>query len=298
MKLNLLPTDVSKAGASTVAWIVSGLMVLASVAAAGGMAVVSAGSLEAAKQAAADKMQLAADAKVTADQAEKQIAEVTVIDRNQKLSIAMDEHNRKYVDLYRDILRYVPSYYRITSMTAAPTGENASQVILTGQLQSFRQYADLAIAMWKVPDVVSVSREGYAVIDPVVPALSETDQTGRAIRPDEAPIPDDWEGRMNALMAQAAAQPQGFQNASGFGTQNDLEARGPMPQWSTVTMRLSLAREMRTPDPRATILSGGSAGALGVPGAPGAPAGGPAPSGFGQVGGPPPGGGGRGGAGR
>lgn len=294
MKLNLLPTEVSKAGAAKAMWFVAGLIALAGVLASVGLSVVSAGNLATAKADAESKMAAAVNAAATAAQAETQMQAASVIIRNQALAEAMDAHNSKYVDLYRDVFRYVPSYFRLTSIQAQPVAEGQTAVTLTGQLETFRQYADLAVAMWKVPDVLNVTRQGYTVVDPVVPSLTETDQAGTAVRPGEAPLPSDPLERLDAMIARAASEPRGFQNVGGFGTADTIQPRGPLPNWSTVTISLVLGRDLRTPDPRATI-GGAAGGGAAVPGGGfGAP-----PMGFGgRPAGPPPGFGPGGGIGR
>jgi hypothetical protein len=83
---------------------------------------------------------------------------------------------------------------------------------------------------------------------------------------------------MNALIERAGSAPSGFQNTGNFGS-SETRVRGAMPGFSAVTYSIVIDRELQTPDPRATITSGGGAGA-----APG----GAAPGGF-RPGGPPPG---------
>ncbi len=259
MKLNLLPQSVSKAGALRGAIVAAVVLALAGIAIGAGLIAVSAGAKASAKQDAIDKQKLAADAKATADQADAQIAAATVITRNQKLAEAMNEHNRKYVDLYRDVLRYVPAYYRVTSLNAVPQAEGVTTVTVSGYLETYRQYADLAIALWKIPDAVSVSRAGYEIDSAAVPPLTESDQVGAPIRPGESPLPSDQLELLEALQSRAASQPEGFLNQGGFGTLDDTN-RGAMPGYSQVTMTLTIARDMRTPDPRATITAGATAG--------------------------------------
>jgi len=258
MKLNLLPQSVSKAGAARGMLAVAVLMAVIGIVLAVGLTITSRGMLDTAKNNAISKQQLAADAKATSDQADAQIAAATIITKNQKLAEAMDAHNRKYVDLYRDVLRYVPAYYRLESMRATSVGPNQSTVTMVGYIDSFRQYADLAIALWKIPEATSVARAGYTIDDPSVQALSESDQVGTAIRPGETPLPSDPLARMDAMIAQAASEPRGFLNQGGYGTTDVNSPRGAMPGYSQVTMTVNLARDIQTPDPRATIASGGA----------------------------------------
>lgn len=275
MKLNLLPTTVSRSGQSAGMLILGIAIAAISVVAAVFLMLWSQNNLRVAVEEAKSHQQGAAQALATANAAQTQIDMATVITTNQKLAEAMNEHNSKYPDLYNKVRRYIPSYYRLTSISAQPTGEQ-STVTMTGQLQSFRQYADLAIAMWKIPGVQSVTRAGYTLDPRQVPALTENDQTGTPIRADETPLPSDPLDRLPELISRANAAPEGYLNVGGFGGADDLTAKGAMPGWSTVTMTILLDENIRVPNPRATITGGGGAAGAGVPGA----------AGFGGPGGP------------
>lgn len=275
MKLNLLPTNVSKANTAAAGMIFGGLLALVGAVGAVGGILWSQNELRNAKDAAVAMQKPAADALATAQQAETQIAVATVITTNRQLAMEMIAHNEDYVALYNKVRNYIPAYYRVTNLSAAPVGEDA-QVTVVGQLQTFSQYADLAIALWKIPGVLNVTRQGYVVNLPQVPPLTEGDQRGTPILPGEEPLPSDPLERLDALVARAAAAPQGFQNVGGFGSGDELNARGPMPGWSTVTMTILVDDDIRTPDPRATIAAntggGAAAPAAGFGAAPGAAA--------------------------
>jgi len=286
MKLNLLPTYVSKEGQSRTAWAVSGLLALGSIAAAVFLISSSSARLKAAREEVTLWEQKAADALATGKKADEIIAKATTVDRNLKLATAMNEHNAVYPNLYGEVMRYVPSFYRVTSMTAAPNGANACTVTLTGQMKSYQQYADVVLALLRIPDAINVSRAGYNLEDPLVPSLNETDQVGAPIKPGETNLPSDPMERMNEIIARANSEPTGFQDVNGFGT--DAPVKGPMPGWSTVTLNITLARNIQTPNPMATLRAGLAGGAGGA----GAPAGG-TPAGF-QPPAPPAGGGGGG----
>ncbi len=265
MKLNLLPTTVARSGQSAGMLILGIAIAAVSVVASVFLMLWSQGNLNKAMEEAQSHQQGAAQALATANAAQTQIDMATVITTNQKLAVAMNEHNAKYPDLYNKVRRYVPSYYRLTSISAQPTGEQAT-ITMVGQLQSFRQYADLAIAMWKVPGVTSVARAGYTLDPRQVPALTEADQIGTPIKGNEAPLPSDPLDRLQELVTRASASAQGFQNVGGFGGADDLTARGAMPGWSTVTMTIVINENIRTPNPRGTIAGSGGAAAGGVPG--------------------------------
>ncbi len=277
MKLNLLPQSVSKAGAAKGMIFVALLLAVLGILAGVGLTLMSEGALATAKADAEAKMQRAVDAKATADHADKQIAEAAIINRSQALSEAMIAHNRTYVDLYADVLKHVPAYYRIDSISAVPASPQQTTVTLNGYLETFRQYADLSVALWKIPDAVAVSRAGYQLDRASVPNLTEADQTGLPVKPGQTPLPTDPLDRMEAMIARAAGEPRGFLNQGNFGAVEG--ARQAMPGYKQVTMTLTLARNVQTPDPRATIAGAGAAGAASVPpnGFGGVPGGGAAP---------------------
>src|SRR5215469_11551825 len=118
MKLNLLPTTVSTGAGSRVAYVIAVLLIAGSIFGAIQM-----------KNQAHTALQKAQD-DVTANQADSQ--KVVDVDQeadnillkstgpllNVQLATAMLDHNKVYPDFYDDIIRYVPSYFRLTSLSA------------------------------------------------------------------------------------------------------------------------------------------------------------------------------------
>lgn len=269
MKLNLLPTHVATQSSAPVFIGIGGLIALGSIALAVVLVVTSTADLSAAKKELADSKQAAADALATANHADDIAAKGQVINTNLMLAKAMDKHNSAYVDLYESILPYVPSFYRITSMTAAPSGDGSSTVTFNGQIESFRKYADVALAFWRVPGVSDVQRAGYNVNDPQLSGLSQQDQKGSFDKPGEQPLPSDPLDNLAARIARANSETrEGFLNTGNYGDEGGT--KGPMPGWSTVTIVLTVSKDLRTPDPRSTLGGGGGAGGgTGIPGFPG-----------------------------
>lgn len=316
MKLNLLPKTISQAKAARAA-IVFSIILFALLTGGGVMAMIwSQDQLQKAKDVVADLKPKADQVVANARIAETKMTENASLFRNVALANAMLDHNRKYPELYTSLLPYIPAYYRLQSMNAAPAGPGQSQVTLVGVLKSFQQYADLTLVLRRIPDVMSVSRAGFQPLETYVPGLSADDQIAMPIRPGEGRVPLDPIDRLNYYIAQAQ-EPGGFVGTGGFGTEDMTTPRGAMPEWSVVTMTLVINRDLQTPDPGATLGSpSGSVGtALGTPGGTGGGAGGaaggrggpmglggpaaggpPAGIGFGgAAGGPPPGALGRGG---
>lgn len=290
MKLNLLPKTISEAKAGRAAIVFSILLFIILLGAAGGLYAYSDQQLKQARDRVAalkpDYDRVVANARV----AETKMSDAAQLYRNANLAQAMLAHNTKYPDLYDDLFQYIPAYYRLISMTATPIGAGQCQVTLVGTLQTFQQYADITLALRRFPDVVSVQRSGYQVIERYVPNLQIGDQVAYPIRPGEAPIPTDPIDRMNYLIANAQGT-TGFQGIGGFGSEDTFTPRGAMQDWSIVTMTLIVSRDLQVPDPNATLGAPGGGGAGGS--APAVGRGGPPPGllppGAGGRAGPPPG---------
>ena len=255
MKLNLLPTSVSKGKQTQTAILLSVLIALLCSAAAIGMILTSRAEVADARTqalAALPKAQLAA---ATAKHADTVISEARVILTNIGLADAMRQHNTVYADLYDEVRRYVPAFYRVTSMTAVPSGDESATVTLNGVLQSYQQYADLMLAMYRVPGATTVARAGYQNTDRFVPGLTLVDQFGRPIKPGEQPIPDDPLARLDYYVARGGVT--GFSGTGGFGTAPGT--RGAMPEWSNVAIAVVISRNIQTPNPGGTLAAIGSA---------------------------------------
>ena len=295
MKLNLLPAYVGKEKATKVAWVLMALISVASIAVAVLLNVYSAGELAKARERNED---LRPRAQAVVDEAAKADAllagqDAQQIVKNILLADAMKAHNTVYADLYDEVRRYVPGFFRVISMSAQPLDAQNAAITLTGTVRTHQEYADLMLALLRFPEAASVSRSGYQITSPFVPSLTEFDQTGRPIRPGETQIPDDPMQRLEYFLARGSVT--GFTGAGGFGT--GPGPRGAMPDASVVNVVLTVPRALQTPDPTATLSGAGAAGGgfggfggpggamggfgapgMGIPGRglPGAPPGGPA----------------------
>lgn len=254
MKLNLVPTHAAKEGRSAAGIILSLLLIIAGLAVVfifvpRGRADITAAddAITAAKPDYDKAVQASKDADTI-------IATAKGIILNEKLAEAMQAHSTVYPDLYDTVRRYIPSYYRISRLDAEPTGADACVVTMTGYLKTYQEYADLMLALQRIPGASAVSRSGFQNNDPMVPPLEKGDQTGRPIRPGQPHIPDD---RMERLDLQiASAQVDQFTGEGGFGTirtTDDPEVRGAMPGYSTVVVSVLINKDIQTPDPRATL---------------------------------------------
>jgi hypothetical protein len=317
MKLNLLPTYVSKQGQNQVFFVLAALVLLLSI--AGSILMVMSGRQRLAaaverSQTPGPNYQSALAYSAAADQV---ILQATDADKHIKLANEMSAHNDVYVKLYRTIFQYVPSFMRVRSISAVPTGPDTATVTVTGVIGSYQQYADAVMSFLRISGpppkplaggaapaaapapgavgapaaapaapagpqemrAVNVTRAGFTVNDLFVPSLSETDQLGTPIRPGEANLPSDPTERQAAIIARAQAQPDPFayQGIGGFGTPDP--DRAAMPGMNEVTFVIQLTGvNLQVPVPRSTIFGGAAAG--------GAPVG--FTGGFGPGGGAPP----------
>lgn len=259
MKLNLLPTHVSKEGQSKVAAIGSIVLALASIAAGIFLVGYSNDQVSKAKVRVADVQGKYDLCKQTAQRAEDIMASSVVIDRNLKLAQAMIEHNKVYPDLFHEVLSYVPSFFRVNSIAATPANDKQCTVTLTGVLQTSQQYADIMLAMLRIPEATNVTRAGFTDGRKAVPALTETDQIGTPVKPGESNLPSDPMARMDEMISRAGQAPTGYLNANGFGS--NATQKGAMPDWSQVTITVTMNKDITTPVPMATLKAQGAAGA-------------------------------------
>jgi hypothetical protein len=258
MKLNLLPTYVSKEKSTRVALLLGVLILIVCVLLAGFLMTKGNRDLAESQDGLSDLQAQAKKAKDTADAADTVLAKATPLLRNSELAKAMLAHNSVYPDLYDDLRQYIPSFFRVNSMSAAATGPGQSSVTLVGVIDTYQQYADLMLALLRIPGVSSVSREGFTDNLPYVPAPTPEDQFGRPHKPGEGPIPDDPLKRLEYFEARGTLD--GYTGAGGFGS-GVPGTRGPMPKSQQITITILLARDLQTPDPRATLaLNAGSGG--------------------------------------
>ncbi|HRJ25996.1 MAG TPA: hypothetical protein PLO61_00625 [Fimbriimonadaceae bacterium] len=263
MKLNLLPPYVSKAGQSKRAWLVSILLIGGSLAAAAFMIIKSKGDLDLATKEASEARP-AYDATVAkAQEADTVIAQGTGYASNVRLAEAMKRQHTVYLDLYRDVLGYMPAFFRVRSIQASPSGEGNALVRIQGVLYSHQQYADMMLALLRIPGAAQISREGFNLNDPAVPRLTFDDQIGIPRASGEVPLPSDPLERFEVMLA-TGSEPTDFAGVGGYGLPEGV--RGPMPGGSSVTFTVTLVgRNLQTPNPRESIRKTGGAGAAPAP---------------------------------
>ena len=266
MKLNLVPTHVSKEKASGGAIFTMLLLVVLGIIGAVLMVTLSNTALQKSKDEEKDSLAKAEHAKAISDQADALMArqDTHAVVRNVSLAKAMEAHSDVYPRLYDMIRQYIPSYYRVTSMAASPGGPDTCIVTLDGVLTTYQQYADLGLAFMRIPGATGYSPSGYTINDKHVPNLTPFDMKGPRIRPNEGNIPEDEQARLAYLMAQG--QNTGFANVGGYGD-DSVTTKGAMPNASQVTITITLHSDpthdynLQTPDPRSTLGQAGSAAA-------------------------------------
>lgn len=251
MKLNLLPTTVSKGSQTRNAIILSVLLAVIAFGGALFLFMDSNQKLTQQKDSYEAWKTPAEDAVKYSHQADVVIAQAAPILRNIQLADAMNKHNDAYPDLYDAIKPYIPSFFRVTNMSAVSNGPDSCTVTLTGPIESYQQYADLMLALLRIPGPpITVTRAGYQLDDPMVPQITPEDQSARPHKPSEPTIPDDPLQRLENRINSGGVT--GYLGQGGFGSGDD-EARQAMPGESIITVNIVLPRNIQTPDPRATL---------------------------------------------
>ncbi|RYG45658.1 hypothetical protein EON79_12105 [bacterium] len=299
MKLNLLPTTVSTERKAKGAVIGAVLIAVAGIIGGVLLTTVSRSNLQRAQALEQQVRPLAQAAVDTRALADKIISDSQGIIRNSALAGAMIGHSRKYPDLYEKILPYVPPFFRVTSISATPQGE-LSTVRIQGVLNTYQQYANLMLALLRIPGVQTVGRNGYLDRDLSVPNLTPTDQVGKPKRATDPVIPDDPLERLAYYQAQASTQT--YTGTGNFGSP-DQALRLNGPDSSLVEVTLVMNANIQAPDVSTTLKSAGGGGAAaatrpggaglagvpgggmpagaGMPGVPGRPGGAPTRGGAG-----------------
>ncbi len=301
MKLNLLPTSVSKGKVTRTASVISILFVLIGVVLAVFLIKSSSDAVSRSEtniQAWNDAYTKTVDNSAKAD---KIIADAGGLIKNATLATAMLKHNEVFPNEYADMRRWIPPFYRIRSMTATPLDDTSYTMRLVGYLNSYQQYADLTLALMANPKAISVTRQGYVDRNMYIPAVNPIDQTGRPLKPGQPPIPDDPLARLQWYQNQAGGD--SYSAVGNFGTDATV-TRTAMPDESEVTITMIMKGDLQVPNPSQTLggieskgtgAGGGGGNGFpagfggGGPGGPGGPGGGP--GGFGGFrggsGGPP-----------
>lgn len=282
MKLNLLPTSVSTGAGSRVAYVIAVVIIAA--------AIFGAVQMKGQAQSVLDKAQ----ADVNANQADSQ--KVVDIDQeadnimlkstgpllNVQLANAMLSHNKVYPDFYDSVIKSIPGYFRLTSLSATPLDDHTCTVTMEGTIASFQQYADLMLALLRIKGAKAVSRSGYQLNDEVVPPLVEQDQHGYPVAPNHQRLTDDPMQRLDVKIAEASHTD--FVGQGNFGMLDHPMQRFAMPKESQIRVAVVVEGvNLMTPHPRQTLSQAGAAfaasGATTAPtsstttptGAPGAP---------------------------
>jgi hypothetical protein len=295
MKLNLLPTRIKKESSGNWAWIPAILLAAAGWAWAIYIGRWADGEIDKQKQRIEAARPDAEEAVRVVAQSDQIIQQSRGLILNSNLAASMLKHNTAYTETYDEAMKYIPSFFRPYNMQLVPNGSTSATLSMTGAIGSFQQYADLMAALYRIPGATAVTRSGFSDDFATVPNLIETDQTGRKFKPSESRLPDDPMDRMNTQIANSGTPD--FNGTGGFGGFGDADSlRQAMEGNSDITVTVTLARDVTTPDPRGTLAQAAAlwpaAGAAApVPGAT-APAGTPPsarPTGTQNPGSPPPG---------
>lgn len=253
MKLNLLPSSVSRGKQVKGAIFVSVLIALASIGMSVLMVTTSTKHLEIA-QAKAAEMKAAVDQDVQiAAQAETIMADPQLANvvRQTNLARAMNRHNFVYPQFYSEVFPYIPGFFRVNSMSVTPVNGDTVTLNLQGVIRDRYQYADLMLALLRIPGSTSVTRSGFNLENPRVTPLNENDQNGRTIIPGEPVLPEDPIQRVNAMINRGSVTH--YEGRGGFGAGDPNAPRGAMPGSTVINVSVVMPRNLFAPNPRATL---------------------------------------------
>ena len=216
MKLNLLPTYVGKGRQVVLALFVGVILILVSAGFSFTMITNSHRQLAQVQAQAHDYETPVNSAKDYADKAENVVAPLKEITRDINLANAMNAHNDVYPKFYNSIFPYIPSFFRITSMAAVPIDPGTVNLTMTGVIKTHQQYADLMLALLRIPNSGAVTRSGFTATFPVVPNVTSADPNPVTRDPNKPVLPKDPLQRLDALIASGGVH--AFKPAGGFGT--------------------------------------------------------------------------------
>ncbi|MFN8139781.1 MAG: hypothetical protein U0R49_08295 [Fimbriimonadales bacterium] len=203
MKLNLLPKTVSKNVQSKTMFFVALAAVAASLVGAWMFNKSLQGTLESYKEEARGLDANAQKVRDTAKHADDIISQASVVLTNANLVRQIDSANVAYPDLYDNVKRHLPSFFRLRTMQAVSAGPEQANVTLTGYLKTFQQYSDIMISLLRMDEVVSVSRAGFSPVQ----AGNEGPFNYNADTPDRGAIPGWSEVTINLVVAKNLQAP-------------------------------------------------------------------------------------------
>lgn len=274
MKLNLLPTGQTKGQGIVRAWVFSGILSVAAIAASIWMIVSSTKALNEAKDAALSEKPKAEMVTSVASQADDIIKIAEPYQRNTNLVTAMDANVPKYPNFYKGIRKFIPAFFRATSMVAVPVSDTQVNLTLTGIIKDQDQYNDLVLALMRIP-ASNIQRQLIPHDDVILPNILPNDLDPKPYKSSEGRIPPTPDGALNYYVAKGGVT--GFVNANGFGA-DEPGRRGAMPKYNEITMVLTVPGNLQVPNVRGTLALHGSAPSA-VPAATPASAPGTAPTG-------------------
>src|SRR5579871_5784775 len=120
MKLNLLPTTVSRERTARRAWVFFVIIILAGIGLSAELMISSQKELDDAKNAAYAVKPAADDAKTLADSADTIVAQASPYVRNVELVKSIDAHLPVFPKFYDGLKPYIPSFFRVNAMQAQP----------------------------------------------------------------------------------------------------------------------------------------------------------------------------------
>jgi hypothetical protein len=123
-------------------------------------------------------------------------------------------------------------------------------------LDSYQQYGDLLLAMMRWKDAKNISRTGYTVDLPTVPAATPENPVGKPETRAQASAPKSQLDRL-AYYESQNYNPAGYIGLNNYGSPG-TDVRGATPNESVVTIVMTVNRNLQCPDIVASLNSGPS----------------------------------------
>lgn len=191
--------------------------------------------------------------------AETIIKKAEIINKNIAFYEATEKHNLAYVNLYKNVMNYLPSFFRLTELSAQPKEKKQALVKMTGIVQNYQQYSDLMLALLRIPNAEKVHRSGFENKAAYIPNLVKDDQIGNKIRPGQKRQINSPNKRLEEYLTVGPEQNplSPTSNANRISQESEADAIKPTPLENEITIYLLLKdTDLQVPSLEMTLGSG------------------------------------------
>ena len=192
----------------------------------------------------------------TASRADEIMKEAVFLTTDLGFAEAVHRQNLKAIDLFQEVMNYLPGFFRLTSLTAAAKGDQDTLVVLEGVVHSYQEYADLMLALLRMTNVLNVQRSKPEIKESPVPSLDKEDQIGIRVPSGSPRLPSDPFKRMEAMIARAS-KPKELEPEpklpSAAAAQEYHQYVKLVPGDSVVKVEMLVHQPFQVPNPRLTL---------------------------------------------